>query len=434
MSVKTKMSKPIIEVENLSKQYRIGAREEPYGTLRESITGAIKAPLRRLRRTPGESNDDDSFWALKEISFDVQPGEISGIIGRNGAGKSTLLKILSRITEPTTGRIKLYGRVASLLEVGTGFHPELTGRENIFLNGAILGMGKREIERKFEEMVEFAEVAKFIDTPVKRYSSGMYLRLAFAVAAHLDPEILIVDEVLAVGDSVFQNKCLGRMDDVAKEGRTVLLVSHNMGAVKGLCKHAYWMEHGRLKASGGAHEIVNRYLSDASVLANNVAVEQMPRLAGGRDLRLVGLDLLNEQGEPTEAFSFGDSMTLRFQIKVMNDNRRHFAVECTICSLEGEPLLYFSSSPQGKLLVSSTDEIVSVECRIPHLALTTGKYHVKCLLSLPFRERLDEVERAVSFEIAGCDIYGTGFNLDNRIARTTTATDWSILSGAKPLR
>ena len=427
------MSKPIIEVENLSKQYRIGAREEPYGTLRESLTGAFKAPMRRLRRGSAP-NENDNIWALKDINFEVQPGEVSGIIGRNGAGKSTLLKILSRITEPTTGSIKLYGRVASLLEVGTGFHPELTGRENIFLNGAILGMGKREIESKFDEMVEFAEVAKFIDTPVKRYSSGMYLRLAFAVAAHLDPEILIVDEVLAVGDSVFQNKCLGRMNDVAKQGRTVLLVSHNMGAVKGLCKHAYWMEHGRLKASGEAGEIVSRYLSDASVVASNVAIEQMPRLAGGRDLRLIGLDLLNEKGEPAETFSFDDAMTLRFHVKVLNQNRRHFAVECTICSLEGEPLIYFSSSPQGKLLIVPTDEIVTFECRIPRLALTAGKYYVRPLLSIPFRERIDEVERAVSFEITDCDIYGTGFNVENTRARTSTATEWTILDGAKPLQ
>ena len=243
--VKTKMSKPIIKVENLSKQYRIGARADVYGTFRESLTGAMKAPLKRLRRN-GKDPDKDTIWALNDVSFEVQSGEVVGIIGGNGAGKSTLLKVLSRITEPTMGSIKLYGRIASLLEVGTGFHPELTGRENIYLNGAILGMAKREIERKFDEMVDFAEVEKFIDTPVKRYSSGMYLRLAFAVAAHLDPEILVVDEVLAVGDAAFQKKCLGKMGEVAREGRTVLFVSHNFEAVRSLCSRCLLLKQGQL--------------------------------------------------------------------------------------------------------------------------------------------------------------------------------------------
>ena len=253
------MSKPIIQVENLSKQYRIGAREEAYSTFRESLTGAIKAPFQRLRRNG--STPDDTVWALKDVSFEVQPGEVVGIIGRNGAGKSTLLKVLSRITEPTTGSIKLYGRVASLLEVGTGFHPELTGRENIYLNGAILGMARTDIARQFDAIVDFAEVEKFIDTPVKRYSSGMYLRLAFAVAAHLEPEILVVDEVLAVGDAVFQKKCLGKMGDVAKEGRTVLFVSHNMTAVQTLCSKAIQLKHGEVQHSGTTNQVINNYLT-----------------------------------------------------------------------------------------------------------------------------------------------------------------------------
>src|SRR5580765_4068622 len=212
--------KPIIRVENLSKQYTIGGPAEPYSTLRESLVKKVKAPFNALRN--GRRNGNEQFWALKDINFEVTPGEVVGIIGRNGAGKSTLLKVLSRITEPTTGTIDLYGRVGSLLEVGTGFHPELSGRENILLNGAILGMHRAEIERKFDEIVSFAEIEKFLDTPVKRYSSGMYMRLAFAVASHLEPEILIVDEVLAVGDAQFQKKCLGRMNEISREGRTVL--------------------------------------------------------------------------------------------------------------------------------------------------------------------------------------------------------------------
>src|SRR5437868_5096454 len=240
---------PIIKVENLSKQYRIGTHLDTYRTLRDTIMAALAAPWRSLRRLPGlgsshESSRDgksagEMFWALQNVSFEVQPGEVVGIIGRNGAGKSTLLKVLSRITEPTSGRVTLRGRVGSLLEVGTGFHSELTGRENIYLNGAILGMSQREIARKFDEFVAFAEVGPFLDTPVKRYSSGMYVRLAFAVAAHLEPEVLIVDEVLAVGDIAFQKKCLGRMADVSRsDGRTVLFVSHNMDAVQRLCGRA----------------------------------------------------------------------------------------------------------------------------------------------------------------------------------------------------
>src|SRR5256714_8901811 len=238
------MSDVAIRVEGLSKKYRLGAHAQPYNTLRASLVGVAAAPLRAASRvtrhpgTEGEGGRRPEFWALKDVSFDVRQGEVLGIIGRNGAGKSTLLKLLSQITEPTEGHIKMNGRIASLLEVGTGFHPELTGRENVFLNGAILGMSRTDISRRFDEIVAFADVAKFIDTPVKRYSSGMYLRLAFAVAAHLEPDIMVIDEVLAVGDAAFQKKCLGKMDSVAKEGRTVLFVSHNMPAVKSLCHGA----------------------------------------------------------------------------------------------------------------------------------------------------------------------------------------------------
>lgn len=236
--------KPIIKVQVLSKQYRIGMRQAHYETLRESIVRAVRAPFKHLSRN-GQS-PDDAIWALKDVSFEVKPGEIIGIIGCNGAGKSTLLKILSRITEPTEGYVELYGRVGSLLEVGAGFHPELTGRENVYLNGAILGMKRAEIECRFDEIVAFAEIAKFLDTPIKHYSSGMYMRLAFAVAAHLEPEILLVDEVLAVGDISFQKKCLGKIGDVAKEGRTALFVSHNMAAIRTLCKRAILLDKGKL--------------------------------------------------------------------------------------------------------------------------------------------------------------------------------------------
>ena len=254
------MTQPAIRVEGLWKEYVIGGNEGFGMTFRESVMEAVKAPLRRIAGRGSDVANEERFWALKDVSFDVQPGEVVGIIGRNGAGKSTLLKILSRITAPTKGRIEIRGRVASLLEVGTGFHPELTGRENIRLNGAILGMSGAEIARKFDEIVAFAGVEKFIDTPVKRYSSGMQVRLAFAVAAHLDPEILIVDEVLAVGDAEFQKKCMTQMSRLGKSGRTILFVSHNIGAIKQLCRSGIYLRDGGIEMTGSADEVANHYL------------------------------------------------------------------------------------------------------------------------------------------------------------------------------
>ncbi len=288
------MSETIVSVEKLSKRYRIGAREQGYRTFREAIIDGLMGPIRNFKRLrkltnfndtkqnqiqgsslpdpDADNTPDDVIWALRNVSFEVKRGEVVGIIGRNGAGKSTLLKILSRITEPTTGLVNLYGRISSLLEVGTGFHPELTGRENIFLNGAILGMRKAEIERKFDEIVAFADIEKFIDTPVKRYSSGMYVRLAFAVAANLEPEILIVDEVLAVGDVAFQKKCMGKMSDVAKEGRTVLLVSHNMEAIRNLCERVILLDEGRLVMDDTADRTIKKYL-DRNLIEGSIASE-----------------------------------------------------------------------------------------------------------------------------------------------------------------
>jgi lipopolysaccharide transport system ATP-binding protein len=257
-----------IQVENLSKMYRIGGQQFRYKRFTETMMDTLTAPIRRLRNLGQPIPPAETLWALKDVSFEVKEGEVVGIIGRNGAGKSTLLKILSRITEPTEGEVRVYGRVGSLLEVGTGFHPELTGRENIFLNGTILGMKKPEIERKFDEIVAFAEIEKFLDTPVKRYSSGMYVRLAFAVAAYLEPEILVVDEVLAVGDAQFQKKCLGKMSEVAKSGRTVLFVSHNMGAVKTLCSSAILMKNGQASPKQAVEEAILAY---SSVNANQNA-------------------------------------------------------------------------------------------------------------------------------------------------------------------
>lgn len=253
--------KPAISVENIAKQYFLGNESIVGQSFREMIVGSIKAPLRKFRRISGSEQHQEKFWALHDISFDVQPGEIVGVIGRNGAGKSTLLKILSRITTPTKGTVTYRGRIASLLEVGTGFHPELTGRENIYLNGAILGMSRHQITARMDDIVEFAEITKFLDTPVKRYSSGMYVRLAFSVAAHLDPDILLVDEVLAVGDQVFQQKCLGKLKDTAGDGRTVLFVSHNMTAVKSLCTRIIYVQDGQIEYDGAPEIAIGKYLS-----------------------------------------------------------------------------------------------------------------------------------------------------------------------------
>src|SRR5262249_19697366 len=253
------MSEIAITAENLSKQYQIGLAKQRHDTLRDHLAAGVRSLISRGSRLR-KSEIEGLVWALKDVSFAVRKGEVVGFIGRNGAGKSTLLKILSRITKPTSGFAEIRGRVASLLEVGTGFHPELTGRENIFLNGAILGMKRAEIRRKFDAIVDFSGVEKFIETPLKRYSSGMYVRLAFAVAAHLQPDILIVDEILSVGDMAFQRKCLGKMESVANEGRTVLFVSHNTGVIRNICKQAYWLQEGRLVMGGAAGEVIDKYL------------------------------------------------------------------------------------------------------------------------------------------------------------------------------
>lgn len=308
--------KPIIEVNNLSKRYPIGRRES-YGSLREEITEAFSRPFKRIFSPAGRAlAGQDEVWALKDVSFNVAEGEIVGIIGRNGAGKSTLLKILSRITEPTEGRVVMRGRVSSLLEVGTGFHPELTGRENIFLNGALLGMTGAEIRARFDDIVAFSEIDKFLDTPVKRYSSGMYVRLAFAVAAHLEPEILIVDEVLAVGDSAFQRKCLGKMSEVARGGRTVLFVSHNMGAVQRLCSKAMLLKEGMLVMCARTEDVVDRYLSSPPSLESSpdlFKIQRAPQL--GEKVRIGSARLLNSHGQATDTLKFGEPFAVEIECR-----------------------------------------------------------------------------------------------------------------------
>ena len=312
--------KPIIKVENLSKQYRLGAKEASYSTFRESLSGVAKASLQRFRRDTRQP--EEILQALQEINFEVAPGEVVGIIGRNGAGKSTLLKVLSRITEPTAGRITLHGRVASLLEVGTGFHAELTGRENIFLNGAILGMSRADIKHRFDAIVEFAEVERFIDTPVKRYSSGMYLRLAFAVAAHLEPEILIVDEVLAVGDASFQKKCLNKMQDVGQEGRTVLFVSHNMAAVTRLCSRTILLHQGQVLSDGPSAKVVNVYLTSGVGTSSVREWSDIARAPGNDIARLRSVRVRTEDSTTSDTMDIRNPIGIEMEFDVLQPGHK----------------------------------------------------------------------------------------------------------------
>jgi lipopolysaccharide transport system ATP-binding protein len=344
--------KPAIRVSGLSKRYRLGdGAQAGYRTLRESLMDSLAAPRRWLsnNQAPSRSQGINEIWALRDVSFDVNEGEVLGVIGRNGAGKSTLLKILSRITRPTVGSAILRGRVGSLLEVGTGFHPELTGRENVYLNGAILGMSRREVTRKFDDIVAFAEIDKFLDTPVKRYSSGMYTRLAFAVASHLEPEILVVDEVLAVGDAAFQKKCLGKMGQVSRHGRTVLFVSHNMTAVKALCSRAILIEGGKIARDGDVDDVVNCYLTDGSEMSQTgIIPESAPRHRDVPDeASFRSVQLSDRAGNKTTQLYFGQPFVVRFACDILKDiPDGHF--EISISTRDGVQVTYSTTMDGGK--------------------------------------------------------------------------------------
>ncbi len=401
-----------IKVEGLGKRYRLGQRQR-YKALRDVLTGAAYAPVRAAGRLlRGEGNDgreDSHIWALKDVSLQVQHGEVLGIIGRNGAGKSTLLKILSRITEPTEGEVRLRGRVGSLLEVGTGFHPELTGRENVYLNGAILGMHRHEIERKFDEIVAFAEVEKFLDTPVKHYSSGMYVRLAFAVAAHLEPEILLVDEVLAVGDIGFQRKCLGKMGEVARSGRTVCFVSHSMPAIESLCEQAMLLERGRIVASGASTDVIGRYLAalDRRSGSRDLTDPALQR-SGSGEARFSGVSILSLSGHATSSVRMGEGIRIRLEV---TPSSKVNAAELGIglFSANGLRLCGFNSHDlQGKTFDLQAGRQFVVDCVIPRMNLSPGVYGLNLVLRGPNRVLTDFVEQAVSFEIVPADVFGTG--------------------------
>jgi ABC-type polysaccharide/polyol phosphate transport system ATPase subunit len=361
------MSQPAIIVEGISKRYRLGHANAKHQTFREMAMGLAAAPFRKLRSAHEGGNQGEEFWALKDVNFEVQPGEVVGIIGRNGAGKSTLLKILSRITEPTTGQIRLRGRVASLLEVGTGFHPELTGRENIYLNGAILGMKRAEITKKFDEIVAFAETEKFLDTPVKFYSSGMYVRLAFAVAAHLEPEILIVDEVLAVGDAEFQKKCLGKMKEVSQGGgRTVLFVSHNMLAISSLCDKGLLMQGGNLMMNSNIHDVVEAYrqLSTSNHVAGGHVLTETSKL------KWIGLP----NNRSPLRMQLGDNLDLAFEFQVGSTPIDNVNFDCAVVNDAGQMVIHAKSKVVSRPFKLASNERFLVTYRFIEPRLVPGIY------------------------------------------------------------
>lgn len=417
-------SDTVIRVDGVSKRYVIRHRSVKNVTLRDTLSHGVRALARRLAgKTGPRAETREEFWALHDVSFEIEQGEVVGLIGRNGAGKSTLLKVLSKITAPTTGRIEIAGRVASLLEVGTGFHPELTGRENIFLNGAILGMSRAEIKRKFDEIVAFAEIEKFLDTPVRRYSSGMYMRLAFAIAAHLEPEILIVDEVLAVGDAEFQKKCLGKMGQVAKQGRTVLVVSHQLATITNLCSRAMLLRDGRLVAVGLPQEIMKEYLKPRAARESRAVIQRPP----WAEPLIQRVGTLGVHGEDQEAFPMGADITFEMTIQLppgrqiisptmgVYINHMLFGI---VGGIDTRMTGYHPSRmscPQfvmrGKLLAPP---------------LLQGNYTADLWFG-DGRQELDVAKECVSFRVEGADIYGTGRVPRDSMGVVYFRSDWETL-------
>ncbi len=413
-----------IRVDNLSKQYRLGQRGG-YKSLRDLLAEGLKRPAQFLQRNANQrdSSEQKTLWALENVSFEVRQGEVVGIIGRNGAGKSTLLKILSRITKPTRGRVEGFGRVGSLLEVGTGFHPELSGRENIFLNGAILGMKRAEIRRRFDEIVAFAEFEQFLDTPVKRYSSGMYMRLAFAVAAHMEPDILIVDEVLAVGDAAFQKKCLGKMDDVAKEGRTVLFVSHNMGVIQSLCSRAIFLRNGSVFADDSAAATVTAYLRTLEEQAVPDLMTRTERRGQGQ-IRLTHIDIRADENDPFSMLATGRPAQFVFYVSEI-----HPGMSCsfTVYDQFGQPVTYFDSTVHGQLdevdSGANSDSKAKFLCEVDALTLIPGRYRINAAIMWN-GEMQDHLEGAAFFEVAQGELMGRPVLADSGYGSTLLHHRW----------
>jgi lipopolysaccharide transport system ATP-binding protein len=415
--------RPAIQIHNLSKKYLVSHERQhrSYRTLRETLVDAGAAAWKRVRGQGGVSTEE--FWALRDIDFDVQPGEIVGIIGRNGAGKSTLLKILSRITKPTKGRVELDGRVGSLLEVGTGFHPELTGRENIYLNGSILGMSKREIDRKFDEIVSFAEVEQFLDTPVKRYSSGMYVRLAFAVAAHLEPEILIIDEVLAVGDEEFQRKCLGKMSQIGREGRTVLFVSHNMHAVSKLTSRTVLIAGGRVHSQGPSFDVIRQYLNSGGGLAASWTRHEKPirQRPGASAVVIQAIRCTNRHGEPQARFSGDEPLAIEIEFEVHRPAEAQIAYRLN-SSADGSTI-FTSAEPdaQHRKTTRFLPGTYVARSHVPAHLLVPGTYHLLVAANNFCGPQFDLVERALSLEVTSV---GSLTSIERRLGVVAPLLAW----------
>jgi lipopolysaccharide transport system ATP-binding protein len=421
------MCETVISVENVSKRYIIGRQRTKGDGLRHALQDAALAPLRWLRRRGNgfQSSRREEFWALKDVAFDVEEGDAVGIIGPNGAGKSTLLKILSRITEPTFGRIRIKGRVASLLEVGTGFHPELTGRENIFLNGAILGMTRIEIKQKFDEIVAFADIEKFLDTPVKRYSSGMYVRLAFAVAAHLDPEIMLVDEVLAVGDAAFQQRCLAKMGTISKNGRTVLFVSHNMAAVSALCAKGVLIDNGSVAASGPTQSVIHAYLNRTRDNAGMPVSQRKDRKGDGR-VRFKNVSILNERLEVVETVVSGQNVAISLEYDIRDSETvSHVVVQTKFFGCFGQPLFAcLSKSSHGCPLELSRG--TRLLCSIPRLPLQPGIYGFTIWCTVGDNLE-DHVVDAGKLTVVEGDYFGTGKLPPRETGEFIVAHNWTLI-------
>jgi lipopolysaccharide transport system ATP-binding protein len=422
------MSDTVIKVENLSKKYILGQqKQEGYTTLRESIVNGTKGLLRPFQRgkSPVTDHNSEEFWALKDVSFDIKQGDRVGIIGRNGAGKSTLLKILSRITEPTNGSIRIKGRVASLLEVGTGFHPELTGRENIALNGSILGMSKIEIAQKFDEIIEFAEVEKFLDTPVKRYSSGMYVRLAFSVAAHLEPEILIVDEVLAVGDAQFQKKCLGKMESVGKEGRTIIFVSHNILAIRQLCDRGLFLQNGKLTAQGQIQSVVNHYLD--SKLTNSSYWKRDSNISESFGIFFEEVSVTNSADKVVDVIRGNEDFYLNISTRTLGFVEKG-AITVRVVNKEDIAIFTTATSDLERKWLSFEEGIHQHQIKISSDFLYPGRYSLVIASFVP-GQLFDLLDGEICFEIDEIGNIVTDIG-DNRIGFVSPRLKWEVLSTA----
>jgi lipopolysaccharide transport system ATP-binding protein len=422
-----------IRIQGLGKRYRVGSRER-YKALRDTLSGALQAPWRGLRAAtqrasvaPSKSDQNGYIWALKDVDLEVEDGQVLGIIGQNGAGKTTLLKILSRITEPTEGRAELRGTVGSLLEVGTGFHPELTGRENIYLSGAILGMPKVEIQRNFDRIVEFAGIELFLDTPVKRYSSGMYMRLAFAVAAHLETSILLLDEVIAVGDHAFQTKCLNKMQDVGSSGRTILFVSHNLAAIRAICPTVVWIDGGHIRAHGPAPDVVEAYITAGGVATTDGDLTHHPGRLPGKPPILQRVSILARDGTRVSSVPVGGTLRLAIDL-ALDAPMRRVQTWALIDDAAGDRLVTMGSHFADTAFGERAGEY-TVICEVPRIPLVPGRYSVTLWLEHG-KEKIDVVERAIAFDLVAADFFGTGILEGGARGKILLESTWAVAEPA----